>query len=194
MERMLAILNTEGLWTVEVGWEPPGIWQGAGGSRTWACRYATVARWVYDNLHQGGERTLFAAHGNSGGSTQIAYALAHYGLGEVIDLACLSGGPPDCPICTPQGCVPCTRAPPGQTPEPLLGGNPQLHYPGTLVRFFIGDQDSREIFDFADAYFNAITSTKTMEIVPKTPHAVFSTQAGRDAILAALRGAIKSVN
>ena len=194
MVQMLDTLNREGLWAVEVGWEPPGIWQGTGESRTWACRYATVARWVYDNLHRGGERTLFLAHGNSGGSSQIAYALTHYGLDEVIDAALLSGGPPDAPVCSPQGCLPGTRPPPGHTPELLLSANPRLHYPGTIVRFFLGDQDDREIINFANAYFNAITSAKSMQTVRDTGHGVFATQAGRDAIIAALREAIRSVN
>lgn len=177
----------DGLSALEVAWERPGIWQGAGGSKSWACRYATAARWVYDNLHQGGTRTLFAAHGNSGGSSQIAYALAHYGLDEIFDLTILSGGPPDSPSRPdPSG----TRPFPGQTPDPLLSGNPRLHYPSTTVRFFVGDQDNREIFEFANAYYNAITSAKSMQIVPNTPHLVQGTQAGRDALIAAVRGAL----
>ena len=60
-----------------------------------ARRSATAFDWVNDNIHQGG---FFAAQGNSGGSSQIALALAYYGLDEVLNLANLGGGPLPCPI------------------------------------------------------------------------------------------------
>lgn len=41
---------------------PPGIWGGPR-ARTLACRYATAAKWIYDNVHTGGSSTLFAAQG-----------------------------------------------------------------------------------------------------------------------------------
>ena len=93
--KMIDTFVSDGLLTVEVKWEEPGIWHGDSRAITLACRYATVARWMYDNLHEGGEETLFAAQGNSGGAAQIAFGLAHHGLDEVIDLANLGGGPPD---------------------------------------------------------------------------------------------------
>ena len=168
--------------TVEVKWEDPGIWEGDSRAITLACRYATVARWIYDNLHEGGEATLFVAQGGSGGAAQIAFGLAHYGLDEIIDLANLGGGPPFCPRC-------------GGTPEyprePLLSGNPRVNYPSTTVRFFLGENEPTQyIIDNSNEYFNAITSEKTMQIVPNTEHGVLFTQEGTAALIAAVREAV----
>ena len=62
----------------QVGWLT-----GPGGPRKLACRYATLAKWVYDNIHEGGAARPFCATGNSGGAGAIAYALAHYDLGSI---------------------------------------------------------------------------------------------------------------
>ena len=59
-----------------------------------ACRPATVARWVYDNLHETEPAAAYCAAGNSGGAAQISYMLTHYGLEEVLDLIIPNGGPP----------------------------------------------------------------------------------------------------
>ena len=90
---MIATFAADGLTSVEVAWEPPGIWGGPQ-ARTLACRYATTAKWVYENVHTGDRARLFAAQGTSGGASQIAFALAHYGLSDFLDLANLGGGPP----------------------------------------------------------------------------------------------------
>src|SRR3972149_2606636 len=94
---LIAALVTDGFLAVELAWDGQGLWDEPGGPRTMVCRFAPVARWVYDNLHSGGARTLFAAQGTSGGASMIAFALAHYGLDEILDLANLCGGPPPCP-------------------------------------------------------------------------------------------------
>ena len=94
---MMDTLLADGYRLVEVRWVEPGIWEGPGGSISLACRSASVFYGVYENIHQGG---FFAAQGNSGGSAQIAFALAYYGVDEILDLANLSGGPPPCPIST----------------------------------------------------------------------------------------------
>ena len=109
---------------------------------------------------------------------------AHYGLDEIIDLANLSGGPPFCPRCGGTGT-------PDSPSEPLLSGNPQVNYPSTPVRFFLGEKEPTQyIIDNANEYFNAITSEKRMQIVPKTPHAVHHTQEGTAALIAAVRKAV----
>lgn len=187
------MINTfvgDGLLSVEVMWEPPGIWGGPQ-ARSLACRYATVARWIFDTLHQGGKQTLFAAQGTSGGSSQVAFALAHYGLDDIISLANLGGGPPGCPLCSPDG---------QHGPEPLLPGppprvnrTPRLSYPTTTVRFFVGDQDpNTSTVAEARAYYDAITSAKRSQIVPNTPHSIESTQAGVDAFVESVREALAS--
>jgi hypothetical protein len=57
-------------------------------------RNATLLKAIYDDptLYTAG--TVFGALGNSGGSSQIAYSLAHFGAGDWLDLAVMTSGPP----------------------------------------------------------------------------------------------------
>ena len=184
--QMIGTLTGDGMLVVELAWGVPGIWGGPQ-ARTLACRYATAARWVYDNLHGGAG--LFAAQGTSGGSSQIAFALAHYGLSDIIGLANLGGGPPGCPLCSPDG---------QHGPEPLLPGpapsvnrDPRLNYPTANVRFFLGDREpTPEIIADANAYYSGITSAKSMTTVPNTEHNIEATQAGVDAYVTSVRAAL----
>ncbi len=186
---MISTFVTDGLVVVQLAWDPPGIWGGPR-PRTLACRYATAAKWVYDNIHTGGKTRLFAAQGTSGGASQIAFGLAHYGLSDLLDLANLGGGPPGCPLCSPDG---------QNAPEPLLPAappassrDPLLAYTSTAVRFFLGDQEpTADIISDANAYYSAITSTKSFTTVPGTAHNIEGTQAGVDAYVAAVRAALK---
>ena len=183
--QMVRMLAGDGMTVVELAWDGPGIWGGPQ-ARTLACRYATAARWVYDHIHSGGRATLFAAQGTSGGASQIAFALAHYGQSDIVALANLGGGPPGCPLCSPDG---------QHGPEPLLPGqppsvnrDPELSYPGTAVRFFLGDSEpTPDIIADANAYLNAIASSKSMTIVSGTGHDIESTQAGVDAYVESVR-------
>ncbi len=195
---MITTFFNDNLNVVEVRWDPPGIW-GDPRARTAACRYATAARWIYDNVHVGGRTRLFAAQGTSGGAAQIAFGLANYGIGEFVDLANLGGGPPNCPLCAPT---------PQVAQEPLLSSamsptcfsapnasirEPVLNYATTIVRSFLGDQDPNSdcTADNARAFSAAITSTKSFSIVPNTPHVIESTQTGVDAYVASVRSALK---
>ncbi len=143
---------------------------------------------MYDNIHSGGISRLFAAQGTSGGASQVDFALAHYGQSDIIVLANLGGGPLGCPLCSPDG---------QHGPEPLLPGSPpsvnrdpQPSYPNTSVRFFLGDGESTDNIAEANAYYAAITSTKSMTIVPGTPHDIESTQAGVDAYVQSVSDAL----
>jgi len=66
------------------------------GIKVAACRPATVVRWVFDEptLHGASRAVGFCAEGSSGGAGQLSYALAHYGLGDVLDHVNLVSGPP----------------------------------------------------------------------------------------------------
>jgi hypothetical protein len=66
------------------------------GIKTAACRPATVLRWIFDNpsLHGGSRTAAFCAAGKSGGSAQLGYALAHYGLASQLDYVIERAGPP----------------------------------------------------------------------------------------------------
>jgi hypothetical protein len=64
------------------------------GIRAAGCRPATLLRWIFDEVH-GASRTLaFCGEGFSGGSGQLGYALAHYGLGDYLDYVNELSGPP----------------------------------------------------------------------------------------------------
>lgn len=90
-------LREAGFQTAQLGWidswlvSSPG--EQAGHARL-GCRPATVARWVYDKIHSQRPGSAYCAAGNSGGSMQIGYMLAFYGLEEVLDTVVPSGGPP----------------------------------------------------------------------------------------------------
>lgn len=194
---MILTFVADGLVVVQLAWDPPGIW-GDPRARTVACRYATAAKWIYDNIHSGGRSTLFAAQGTSGGAAQLAFGLAHYGVNDFLDVANLGGGPPTCPLC------PCDRV---NAIEPLLPASldfdlcsvpapsirdPLLNYQATFVRFFVGDQDlGNPTVDHGKRYYDVITSAKSYTVVPNTPHTVESTQAGVDAYVASVRSALK---
>ena len=191
---MMDALLAEGYRLIEVAWEEPGIWEGPGGSISLACRSATIFNWIYRNFHGEG---FFAAQGNSGGSSQVAFSLAYYGLHEVLDLANLSGGPPPCPISIggklnfrEQGkCLVGERLW-DDSREPILLGNPLLQYPNTTVRFFLGETEpSLSIIESANAYHNAIEAKKSMQIVPNTAHQVHRTEEGTGALIASIKQA-----
>jgi len=70
-----------------------GWLQGPGGVRRLACRYATVAEWIYENIRISITTTPFCATGNSGGSGAIGYALSEYGLNTKFKMVELTSGP-----------------------------------------------------------------------------------------------------
>ena len=195
---MISTLGGDGLTAVQLAWDTPGIW-GDARARTVACRYATAVRWIYDNVHTGGRSQLFAAQGTSGGAAQIAFGLAHYGIGDFLDLANLGGGPPRCPLCPCDGrtatepLLPLSLSNGGCKSPPPSERSPLLAYPSTAVRFFLGDHDPNDdgTADSAREYFVAITSSRTFATAPNTPHVVETTQAGVDAYIGSVRSALK---
>jgi hypothetical protein len=75
--------------------DQPFGWQtGPGGIRAVACRYATMAQWIYTNIHQGNSEAPYCATGNSAGSQEIGLALTHYGLGSIFAMVEPTSGPP----------------------------------------------------------------------------------------------------
>lgn len=95
--RVLGELRGAGFRTVQLAWQQGWLVGAPGaleGQAALACRPASVAAWVYQNLHTGAAANAFCATGNSGGAGQTSYMLADYGLASVIDAAVPSGGPP----------------------------------------------------------------------------------------------------
>jgi hypothetical protein len=111
------------------GSTPRGWLTGPGGVRRLACRYATVADWVYHNptiINPGNVTATnsapMCATGNSGGSAAIAYAVYEYGLDSEFKMIEPTSGPVMTRI--DQGCSPansssflnaCTNSPQDMT-------------------------------------------------------------------------------
>jgi len=123
------VLNA-GYTTVQVSFGAPfdsspntanGWLQGPGGVRRLACRYATLAQWIYQNIHNSSTSAPFCATGNSGGSGAIGYAVFNYGLETIFTMVEPTSGPVMTRIdygCSPQGSnsyggkTACTNPPP----------------------------------------------------------------------------------
>lgn len=96
--------------------QPNGWLQGPGGVRRLACRYATVADWVYNNpktINPNPNNTAttsapMCATGNSGGSGAIGYAVYAYGLDTELAMIEPTSGPPMARV--DQGCSPTCSA------------------------------------------------------------------------------------
>lgn len=187
-------LRRDGYRLVEVAWRPSSIWQGPAWARTNACKYATFARWAYDNLHEEG---LFAAQGNSGGSAQIAFSVAYYGIDDILDVVNLGGGPPPCPreeggmnyteqhFCT--GGIGSWD----ESREPFLSGPAWFDYPTMTTNFFLGEfEKNQNVIVTVNTYHSLIESEKTMTTVPDTGHGVHKTPEGAEALVSALRDAV----
>lgn len=131
------VLNA-GYNTVQVSFGAPftstqqsGWLQGPGGVRRLACRYATVADWVYKHpkvINPGVSATTSApmcATGNSGGSAAIAYAVYEYGLNSEFAMVEPTSGPVMTRV--DLGCSPCNS----NTTGPVCAStntHPQLCY------------------------------------------------------------------
>jgi len=83
-----------GLRVVQVRWESDWEQTAASGILAAACRPATVMKWAFDTVNAQRRTDAFCAIGHSGGTGVIAYALAHYGMGDYLDYVALNSGPP----------------------------------------------------------------------------------------------------
>jgi hypothetical protein len=96
----------DGFEVIVVSWDDQTPWLSSAqgeevGPRLLACRPATAIQWVHDNVFAGlgspaaGDGVCgFCATGNSGGASQIAYAMSFYGVAGLLDAAVLTSGPP----------------------------------------------------------------------------------------------------
>jgi hypothetical protein len=186
------------------------------------CRPATVIRHIHEtvngNVPQNGRgRCGFCVTGNSGGASQVSYAISHYGLDTILDGVFPTGGPPHADLT--KACLdpqygydlgtrhfldrgfgffdqrgPCAARDASFTPRWMeesigTGGNDYDH-PFTRVHVIIGERD-RGMQQIAATYIDrlrAAGTALTYTIAVNTPHGVFSTEAGRAAIEAAILG------
>ena len=88
--------------------QPNGWLTGPGGVRKLACRYATVAQWVYQNIHNSSTSAPLCGTGNSGGAGAIGYALTNYGMNSIFSMVEETSGPPMSRL--DQGCLPASNA------------------------------------------------------------------------------------
>ncbi len=147
-----------GLTTVQVSFGSPfnnaagavnGWLQGPGGVRHLACRYATVANWIYQNIHNASTTEPFCATGNSGGSGAIGYALSEYGLNSIFTGVELTSGPV------------MTRLDVGCSPPGTLnyGGTTACTNPPTDMSYSPGNNGTASIIDTAYQSSGATTPT-----------------------------------
>jgi len=94
--------------------QPSGWLQGPGGVRRLACRYATVADWIYhhpsviNSSVTASTSAPMCATGNGGGSGAIAYAVYEYGLNSEFAMVEPTSGPVMTRI--DRGCSPCSSS------------------------------------------------------------------------------------
>ena len=82
-------LQNLGFRVIDRAWA--NTWYGGGkGIRKGACRYATLATWIRDNIHTG---AAFCATGNSGGAAEVGHAMVTYGREAIFDHVMPTGGP-----------------------------------------------------------------------------------------------------
>jgi hypothetical protein len=86
-------LVARGFRTVPVFWESDWQQTEVGSVKAAACRPATALEWIFEEHHLSDRTTGYCALGHSSGSAAVAYSLAHYGAGEILDHALLSSGP-----------------------------------------------------------------------------------------------------
>jgi hypothetical protein len=97
-------LRALGYLIVQVRWATDYLESSAGndaGPAHLGCRSATIIKYVHDTWYlplgvvkEGIGLPGFAVTGNSGGASQIGFALAFYGLDEILDVVVPTGGPP----------------------------------------------------------------------------------------------------
>jgi hypothetical protein len=125
-----------------------------------------------------------------------------------LDYACVRQASPEwaslCASIVPQGVMECAsecilgpnnavckQVTANPTPQQLLDDSVAhpgavLNYPKTQVYFLYGAHDCGEPVPIGLTYATKVTSQKTIRFVPRTPHALFSTAEGREAIKEAI--------
>ena len=92
----------------------------------------------------------------------------------------------------------CRQVSPNPTPQQLLEDSvvhpaAVLDYPKTKVYFLYGAHDCGEPVPIGLTYATKVTSQKSIQFVPHTPHMLFSTPEGREAIKKAIEQGAKGI-
>jgi hypothetical protein len=87
---MMTALTAKGFRVVQRRWQTS--WEaGPGGMGAVSARYAALLGWIHQNAQTGG---ALCATGNSGGASEISYALTRWDAEAILDLAIPTSGPP----------------------------------------------------------------------------------------------------
>ncbi len=215
-------LRMEGFTVVQVRWSGAWLHSSVGndaGPGHLGARPATVIRHVYDSIYvpmgiapcksrYGG----FVITGNSGGSSQVSYAISHFGLDSILDVVIPTEGPvmsvlsksmlggPSNPYfysslrgfidkgfgyfdgTGPGANMDSSFIPRWEEESHTTGGN-DFYHPDTHVHFIWTTDGMRTV---GTDYYNRLIAEGspdvTFEDVANTPHLVVSTQQGRDAL------------
>ncbi|MCA1672400.1 MAG: hypothetical protein LC799_09425 [Actinobacteria bacterium] len=101
---LLEQLLADGFRVVQLRWDANWLESDRGneaGTAHLACRPATAFKWLHETeflplgiAKSSTGRCGFCITGNSGGASQVSYALSHYGLDNMLDAVVPTGGPP----------------------------------------------------------------------------------------------------
>jgi hypothetical protein len=92
---MMLELSDAGFRLVQRQWIGADGWiAGPGGFPAVSCRYASLLQYIHDSIHQSSLTEALCVTGNSGGASEIAYAIARWARAPFIELAVPTGGPP----------------------------------------------------------------------------------------------------
>lgn len=85
-----------GFRNVQVAWLADWEQTTSAGVLAGGCRPATILKWIFDEptIHDASRTLAFCGEGFSGGSGQLGYALAHYGMADYLDYVNELSGPP----------------------------------------------------------------------------------------------------
>jgi len=219
----VADLQAAGFTVVQVKWASGWLASASGeraGPHALACRPATLIKWLYDTryvplgLNPGVGICGFCVSGNSGGASQVSYALTFYGLDAILDAVVPTGGPPHAALDSgclrrsgesayyyssgqattidnsygfPSGGGPCVNHDTSYTDRWINHSVEagDVYHPATRVHFIGNGRMVAEVH--GGDYFNAITSAMKVNQVDSTlPHSVQSDPEGAQMIVAAL--------
>jgi len=227
----LASVASAGYEVVQLEWSQPG-WEAApsgqdAGQAHVACRPATAIRWVHDNLYAalhvpspGTGVCGFCITGNSGGASQVAYALAYYGLGSILNGVFPTSGPPHAALA--KGCLnqsgyvygplalqiidssngfygstgPCDRHDPSFTArwnqESVDTNGSYYYYSTTRLHFIFGAQDTQSAKQHAEDYISRLTAAGSPMVTQETVGSMAHEVATSTTGMAALLAAIEA--
>ena len=216
-------LRAKGMRVIQVWWEKPWLAAAPGeivGVPKLACRPASVIRWLHDHTSLPAAspgRCGFCVSGSSAGASQIAYALARYGLESRIDVAVLTSGPPHGSLATAcdgtdpaalgamgarklhdlaygflDGGGPCESKDEGWTPRwtaDSVEATGDFVYSRTAVRFIFGDTDPVAIHH-AQVYADRLAGAGSPDVEVAVVQGMPHNIQNSDAGLAVLKAAL----